>query len=154
MKMGRVSFILLVSAIFISGSLLFSVSQRVQSTEREIGQLKEKLSQENESLRVLRAEWAYLNRPDRLEAMAVNGVLPSANTPARLQQKITFNLGVVPTPSRKPSGYLASPEIYSVTNESQSSEDGVMPVSPEIISNDIEKKSFDSLLDNLGEGNR
>ncbi|MAQ70612.1 MAG: hypothetical protein CL565_00295 [Alphaproteobacteria bacterium] len=154
MKMGRFSFILLVSAILISGSLLFSVSQRVQSTEREIGHLREKLSQENESLRVLRAEWAYLNRPDRLEAMAVNGVLPSANTPARLQKKITFNLGVIPTPSRKPSGYLASPGIYSVTNTPDLSVEAIQPVKPEITSTSLGEKSFDSLLDNLGEGNR
>ena len=153
MKMGRISFVLLVSAILISGSLLFAVSQRVQSTEREISMLKDKLSQENESLRVLKAEWAYLNRPDRLEAMAVSGVLPANNSPATLQRKIHFNLGVVPTPSRKPSGFLPSPKKYTVS-ESVDTQDRIVPVQPLTTTETEKNRSFDTLLDTLEGGSR
>jgi hypothetical protein len=33
--------------------------------------LSEQIASENEGLRVLNAEWDYLNRPDRIEALAV-----------------------------------------------------------------------------------
>ena len=54
----------------LSGSLLFWVSQQVQQVEREQRQLQAALSQEEESIRVLKAEWDYLNRPERLEQLA------------------------------------------------------------------------------------
>lgn len=54
----------------LSGALLFWVSQQVQQVEREHRQLQAALSQEEESIRVLKAEWDYLNRPERLEELA------------------------------------------------------------------------------------
>jgi hypothetical protein len=55
---------------FIAGIALFAVSQQVQRSERDMRVLKDQLAQEQEAIRVLRAEWDYLNRPDRLEALA------------------------------------------------------------------------------------
>ncbi len=52
------------------GSSLFWVSQQVQQLEREQRELGEQISSEDEGLRVLNAEWDYLNRPDRIEALA------------------------------------------------------------------------------------
>lgn len=52
------------------GSSLFWVSQQVQQLEREQRELVEQIGSENEGIRVLSAEWDYLNRPDRIEALA------------------------------------------------------------------------------------
>lgn len=54
----------------ISGASLFWVSQQVQQLESEQRQLKEQIASEKEGLRVLDAEWDYLNRPERIEALA------------------------------------------------------------------------------------
>ena len=54
----------------LSGGAFFWVSQQVQKGEREQRKLQQVVSQEQEAIRVLDAEWDYLNRPDRLEEMA------------------------------------------------------------------------------------
>jgi hypothetical protein len=54
----------------IATALVFQVSNDVQSLERQLKLVKRDILREQESLHVLRAEWSYLNRPDRLAAMA------------------------------------------------------------------------------------
>ena len=54
----------------ISGAALLNVSQRVQHAEERLSAIKAEIAQEEDAVRLLRAEWAYLNRPGRLERMA------------------------------------------------------------------------------------
>jgi cell division protein FtsL len=54
----------------LAGGALFWVSQQVQQAEREQRKLQGIVTQEQEAIRVLNAEWDYLNRPDRLERLA------------------------------------------------------------------------------------
>lgn len=51
-------------------TFLFSTSQSVQQAESRLEDLRAALAREKQSVRVLRAEWDYLNRPDRIEALA------------------------------------------------------------------------------------
>ncbi|SFI53264.1 hypothetical protein SAMN04488095_1152 [Jannaschia pohangensis] len=41
-----------------------------RATEREVAQLEREIGARHQELSMLRAEWAYLNRPDRLHALA------------------------------------------------------------------------------------
>jgi hypothetical protein len=41
-----------------------------QQAERRVDQLQRQIGAERERLSILRAEWAYLNRPDRLRELA------------------------------------------------------------------------------------
>lgn len=50
--------------------ILFSTSQKVIDGEAKLAELKHETMREEESLRVLQAEWSYLNQPDRLEKLA------------------------------------------------------------------------------------
>ncbi|HEX9810432.1 MAG TPA: cell division protein FtsL [Alphaproteobacteria bacterium] len=65
---GRVAllWIVLVAAV---GFGLFQVKHRVQALEEELGRLNAAIVAEQDQIHVLRAEWAYLNRPKRLEEL-------------------------------------------------------------------------------------
>ena len=52
------------------GASLFWVSQQVQLLERDQRVYSSQIASEEEGMRVLNAEWDYLNRPDRIEALA------------------------------------------------------------------------------------
>ncbi|MFH1158994.1 MAG: hypothetical protein V1721_09000 [Pseudomonadota bacterium] len=52
------------------GTALFHTSQRVHDLREETAALETSIGKEEESIRVLQAEWSALNRPDRLERLA------------------------------------------------------------------------------------
>lgn len=49
---------------------LYNGVHRVKAQEQALGKLKVQLAQEAEAIRVLKAEWSYLNQPERLQALA------------------------------------------------------------------------------------
>lgn len=49
---------------------LYLVKYSVQDVQRDVATMKTDLAAEKESLHLLNAEWAYLNRPERLRQLA------------------------------------------------------------------------------------
>lgn len=68
--MFRLSGIMAVMLATVCGALLFWTSQSVQKTEKKVNELSNYAQNEEETLRVLSAEWDYLNRPERLEELS------------------------------------------------------------------------------------
>lgn len=66
----RKSTLLFLMLAVISGALLFHTSQKVVDGQQRLAELDRDIGRENESLRVLSAEWSYLNKPERLEKLA------------------------------------------------------------------------------------
>jgi len=54
----------------IAGAALLHISQRVQHAEERLAIIKAEIAKEQETTRVLNAEWEYLNRPERLEKLS------------------------------------------------------------------------------------
>ncbi len=52
------------------GGFLFLTTQRVNDGRQHLALLTQAIQTEEESLRVLQAEWSYLNQPDRLEKLS------------------------------------------------------------------------------------
>ncbi len=51
------------------GIALFLVKHEVQQREEQLASLHREILASQEAIHVLEAEWSYLNRPDRLEAL-------------------------------------------------------------------------------------
>jgi len=48
---------------------LYSLAHDVQRLQRQTGEVRRQIAQESQALQTLKAEWSYLNRPDRLQAL-------------------------------------------------------------------------------------
>lgn len=55
--------------LFVVGAITFSVKQHVLQLETKITAAKKGITHYNEALHILSAEWAYLNSPERLQAL-------------------------------------------------------------------------------------
>ncbi len=65
---GRTIGVFLVAAL--SGAALLHISQNVQQAEDDLARAKLSYESQQEMIRVLDVEWAYLNSPGRLEVLA------------------------------------------------------------------------------------
>lgn len=66
---------LTVVAIVLTGLMsygLYNMKYEVRRLEAELAGLQHRIAGERDGLQVLRAEWAYLNRPARLQKLAAN----------------------------------------------------------------------------------
>jgi hypothetical protein len=68
--MTRLSTLVWMLVIVVAAFLLYRVKYDVQRVRIDIAKTMHELEQERESLDVVTAEWAYLNRPDRLQRLA------------------------------------------------------------------------------------
>lgn len=69
--MIRVSYFIGLILFALSVFGLFQVKFMVQGLHLEVAELKKQLEHEKNSIHVLKAEWAYLNQPERLQKLAV-----------------------------------------------------------------------------------
>jgi len=70
MKMNLTVLSVLMFAIVSYG--LYQLSYEVQQLEKDLGSIERRIVDNKESVRILKAEWAYQNRPDVLQEMAQN----------------------------------------------------------------------------------
>jgi len=52
------------------GVALFYAKHRVQALDEQLAETNQAILADQESIHVLKAEWAYLNQPDRLERLS------------------------------------------------------------------------------------
>ena len=78
MKTSHIIIAALVFALALSG--LFSLKFVAEGKERQLRALQNQVQDDQRAIRVLKAEWAYLNRPDNIQDLAVKylGLRPLA----------------------------------------------------------------------------
>ncbi len=52
-----------------AGFVLFNVTFKVEKLEAELGELNRQILADQQSIHILKAEWSYLDRPERLELL-------------------------------------------------------------------------------------
>ncbi len=56
-------------ALFLLGSLTYAIKQKVIELDSDLAQVHRSMAQYQESMHILNAEWAFLTRPSRLQAL-------------------------------------------------------------------------------------
>lgn len=143
--MFRLSGLLSLAIAFFFGAVLFWTSQSVQDTERSIKGKKTILSQEKETIRVLSTEWDYLNRPQRLEELAVEGVGMGDDVPDDAVG-IVSDVNQIPEPI-----VLVMPDIKpaSLSNIQSAASGKADAVKDDLNNSYHDKEGFDDVLNRL-----
>lgn len=68
--MNRVFFVFMMLAAVVAMAALFQVKHEVQQQERRLEALNEQILRDQETIHILKAEWSYLNDPERLARLA------------------------------------------------------------------------------------
>lgn len=55
--------------VLVTGYWAYEENYETQDAQRRVETLKKEIEQQREAIRVLQAEWAFLNRPSRLRAL-------------------------------------------------------------------------------------
>lgn len=82
MKMAILKYAFIFTLTIVTGASLMVVSHKVRQAEVKISRVDRAIEQEQEKIRNLKAEWAYLNDPARLEVLASQylDLVPPAST--------------------------------------------------------------------------
>ncbi|WP_373236234.1 cell division protein FtsL [Cohaesibacter celericrescens] len=67
--MSRLTNFLLFFLVLIGAFWLYQVKHEAQEEEKKIATLEKQISAEKEALLLLKAEWSYLNRPQRVQRL-------------------------------------------------------------------------------------
>ena len=84
-RLGALFWLLLVVA---AGFVTFKVKYAVQDLEDELNRVKKQTVAEQQEIRVLSAEWTYLNQPERLAHLNRRFLQLAPIGPKQLQQKV------------------------------------------------------------------
>ncbi len=63
-------FVLGIATVVVFATWAYRVNYRTQDAIARVAELQRQIASERETIAVLRAEWAYLNRPERLLALS------------------------------------------------------------------------------------
>ena len=78
--MNRLSTVVWLFVIVVAAFMLYKVKYEVQTLKNKVAEASRQLEQEKQALHVVAAEWAYLNRPERLQKLAVKYLASSEVT--------------------------------------------------------------------------
>lgn len=98
--MRKTTLLWLALAVF-CGAVLFHTSQKVTDGRGKLAELQSNIRAEEESLRVLQAEWSYLNQPERLEKLSRQYLELSPMTGRQFAE--AEDISAAPPPEEKPA---------------------------------------------------
>jgi hypothetical protein len=109
-----ISLIALLCLAGVSGAL-YKLKYKVQALDREAVALQRQILAEREAIRLLDADWAYLNQPDRLQALAERHLTLAPINPRQFAMISTIPARMIPlgdipvTPSERQNSQALPP---------------------------------------------
>ncbi len=143
MKKIRLRTVVIYGLAGLSGALLLHTSQSVQKAEEKLTALQQGVTQEEESIRVLRTEWAYLNSPQRIETLARQYLNLKAPDPVQMKTQ-----GQQPLPDKVSPAVAVQPVSFT----SPVSPHDSSPPKPSPAQKIPQEKDFSSLIDQVTKG--
>lgn len=136
MKKIRLRTVFIYALAVLAGSMLLQTSQNVQQSEAELAAITADVNRENDSIRILKTEWAFLNSPGRLETLARQYLKLSPPDPGRIANDGTE----IPAKTEPPveSPMQAQPVSFTPVPSAKPT--------PSSIKNPPKEKSLDDLL--------
>ncbi|HRJ13320.1 MAG TPA: hypothetical protein PKW15_08770 [Alphaproteobacteria bacterium] len=101
--------------ILLAGGTLMQISYQVDAKERELRKLTTQLIAHEDSIRVLKAEWAYLNQPQRLEKLSAKYLALKPVQVAQLQAGLPALQLATATPQTIPNGNMIKVAVTTGT---------------------------------------
>lgn len=89
----------LVMAVLVSGYALYTLEHATRSEERSIAMTKRKIDEARESVKLLKAEWSSLTRPERIQKLAEQNLQLE---PTRAQQFVSLDDLMTKVPATVP----------------------------------------------------
>ncbi|QJE72269.1 hypothetical protein HHL28_03385 [Aerophototrophica crusticola] len=98
-----------------ASAILYQTSYEVQEQEEQLARLNRQIVAEQEAIQVLKAEWAYLNDPTRIERLVAEHMIlqPTKSTQIvgldaipQVDPMLVASLPTSPVPGRKPGSRL------------------------------------------------
>jgi len=104
--MIRLSALLWLALVVVTGFVMFKVKYTVQDIEEELNRVRKQTVVEHQEIHLLRAEWTTLNQPERLADLNRRFLSLTAVAPKQLQRAIE-DVALRPSPS-PPDTLIAS----------------------------------------------
>ncbi len=124
MRKTVIKYAVVIALVVGSGALLMNISQHVQRAEREIKIYDRKIARKEEALRVLKAEWAYLNNPARLELLASKGLDLATPDAQNIISDIPPEKELSSPSLIAPANHLTSPILHHNISYSNNNDNG------------------------------
>lgn len=150
--MFRLSGLFSILLAVLCGSMLFWTSQSVQRAEQKLSEVSHYKANEGETLRVLSAEWDYLNRPERLEAIAKDNF--DMDAVATDESSIVNEVQYIPEPVIPVVPKMKPKNLMQYVSTQKEGGAAIQNAAPQKTIEKVEKKKFDQLLQDLSEGHQ
>lgn len=160
MKLLKPRTFIIFALVGLAGAVLLHTSQNVQHAQERLEALEQSVQREEEKIRMLKAEWETLNRPERLERLANEFLDLVPPSPDQMTSEEVHLPESVPSEFVLPEVESFPPVLQPVTFQSagQEKESAPIPVQkpqradPSMRHNKpVKEKAFGDLLNELGQ---
>lgn len=148
--MFRLSGIFFMAIAVACASLLFWTSQSVQRAEEKLADISQYKYGEEETLRVLTAEWDYLNRPERLEKLTLENL--DMDESHAQDEDFVAAVNEIPEPIAPIIPRTKPANLFQYVSAPQNALNAVEPAAQNPVIEKTEQDNFSALLDDVTSG--